>query len=318
MKTGSLTEVQVGYEAGLMSRFTLDMIRSIHGEKYAGTFRADIEQFTRQHPTDKWVKTWAANQGTALDCFAWDQDQDFGEGLSLEGAMGAKGAAGASHTRGLLNAARLREAGVPLAEMVKGRKCCVVGSWCGYETLLLSAMGAVEVDAIEEIPTFAAWTIRQKEAFGVGGNMVEARSLYDLSSKLLSHPDGHYDVIYCPGVLYHCSDVACAIAILRLLLRPGGVLLFETMALPNNNPVGPAAQYRGPSVVGWNWWIPTGQTWVALTTDMGFDNAVQVDFRDGRAWIVGSASTKTSPLIASGAAGFARTDILDIMRVKFQ
>jgi len=127
----------------------------------------------------------------------------------------------------------------------------------------------------------------------------------------LLDPSATYDVIYCPGVLYHCSDPACALAILRLMLRPGGVLLFETMTLPDK--FYPHAQYRGPSQVGWNWWIPTGNTWLQIMQEVGFKNCQQMDLLDGRGWFIGSAEDKVPSLVASGAAGFARTDILDVM-----
>lgn len=308
MRTGSLREVNVSSETAVMRMFTLDRIRKLHGEAATKAFRAEVEQFIRENPTDVWVRTWAQNQGTALQTFAWDQDQDFGEGLVVTGAMGAKGASGADCTRGLLNAARLREGGIDLWDLVHGRDCCVVGSWCGYEVLLLHGMGARSVDAVEEVKTFAQWTYRQAGAFGVPSNVTDV-SLYDIPSKDLRGAP-KYDLLYVPGVLYHCSDTVCALAILRLMLKPGGMLLFESMVDGRTDMF---SGYRGPSVVGWNWWMPTGTCYIQMMRDVGFSACQQIDFVDGRGWFVGTAQSGPPPIVRSGSAGFARTDILHIM-----
>lgn len=310
MRVGSLFEVDASPEATLMSRYSIGLIRETRGDEAAALFRETLLEWLKVNTVEGWSQSWLRNRGTFLQSHAWDQDHDFGEGLRVQGAMGVgPGCAngGAPATRGLTNAARVREAGFDLAATACGREAAVVGCWAGYEALLLRAMGATRVDGVEEVGEYAAWARRLLHLFGVPG-AVHDLSLYRLGPAWFEA--NQFDLVYCPGVLYHCEAPVVALVVLRLMLRVGGTLVLEVMG---GNPEVDGVRYLGPSVVGWNWVDCGGLTWLRMLRDAGFEGAEQLDFVQNRATFAARASAQV-PLVSSGAAGFSRPDLVEQLR----
>lgn len=256
----------------------------------------------------RWLDAYRRNDGTFLGTLAWGHDRYLGrhEGreIWLHGAM---------DDRHISNLERLVSAGwLDPARDVAGKDCLGVGCWTGEELLLLHAHGARTVDGCEEVAEYARLARVQLAAFGVPGVVQECGSLYAWPGPLLVP---QYDLIYCPGVMYHLTDPIAALAICWALLRPGGLLAFESIADPPFGQQGSAllARYLGASVPGWNWWSPGKDTYEAMMRDCGFPDAECVEFARGRGWWVGRKSPAL-PLLATGAAGFSRPDLLPILR----
>jgi 2-polyprenyl-3-methyl-5-hydroxy-6-metoxy-1,4-benzoquinol methylase len=241
-----------------------------------------------------WRTAYQKNAGTFLDHAVWGADRDLGGGQFLYGAM---------DDRYATNAARVFVPhGLNALKHVKDKKVCVVGAWDGTECLLLRALGAEKVDAIEEVPVFCEMARAQYETWNVPG-WVYAKSLYEINIETMWQ---QYDLIYVPGVLYHLTDLPAALTMLWAMLKPAGVLAFESCADPKGSN---SARYIGASVPGWNWWCPTPECFEAMMRDCGFPDARTVEHAAGRGWWMGTRA-EFMPVLASGAAGFSRPDVL--------
>ncbi len=249
----------------------------------------------------RWLAAYQKNDGSFLQHTAWGADRSLGGGHYLYGAM---------DDRYATNAARVFVPGGLDRSHVEGKTACVVGAWDGTECLLLRALGAASVDAVEEVPDFCAMAAAQYEAWRVPGRIVSA-SLYELDVR---ENWGRYDLLYVPGVLYHLTDLPAALVILWALLRPGGVLAFESIADARG---ARAARYLGASLPGWNWWSPTPECYEALMRDGGFTQARTVEFAKGRGWWVGTRGASL-PALACGAAGFSRPDLLRAVKEQME
>jgi 2-polyprenyl-3-methyl-5-hydroxy-6-metoxy-1,4-benzoquinol methylase len=241
----------------------------------------------------KWLAAYRKNDGSFLDHVVWGADRDLGGGHYLFGAM---------DDRFATNAARVFVAGgLDVAHHVVGKRVCVIGAWDGTECLLLRALGAASVDAVDEVPAFCEMAKAQYAAWEIPGNVL-SQSLYEIDVEAAWQM---YDLVYVPGVLYHLTDLPTALVILWSMLRPGGTLAFESIA----DARGPcSARYLGASVPGWNWWSPTPECYEAAMRDCGFTGRT-VEYTRGRGWWVGSRNTAPAALM-TGAAGFSRPDIL--------
>jgi tRNA (mo5U34)-methyltransferase len=134
-----------------------------------------------------------------------------------------------------------------------------IGCWTGGTTLLLKALGANEILALEEVQKYAttATTLisdiyEQKNVTCNGGNV------YNLET------DKKYDVAYFPGVIYHLSDPILALRRVFNSLKDGGEIYIESMGLNNDNSICKfSGNARGESdrdltdKKGWNWFIPS-------------------------------------------------------------
>jgi len=242
----------------------------------------------------KWLVAYRQNAGSFLDHAVWGADRNLGDGHHLYGAM---------DDRYATNAARVFVAGgLDVLKHVVGKKACVIGAWDGTECLLLRALDAAEVDAVDEVPAFCDMATAQYVAWHIPG-IVTTCSLYEID--VLSNWQT-YDLLYVPGVLYHLTDLPTALVILWSMLKPGGVLAFESVADPRG---ACSARYLGASVPGWNWWAPTPECYEASMRDCGFPDARTVEHAHGRGWWVGTRVERL-PALASGAAGFSRPDVL--------
>jgi 2-polyprenyl-3-methyl-5-hydroxy-6-metoxy-1,4-benzoquinol methylase len=253
-----------------------------------------VERWASRAAYDAWLTAYRSNEGNFLDHAVWGADRDLGGGVHLYGAMDDRYATSAARV--------FVPAGLDAARHVEGKRVCVVGAWDGTECLLLRALGASAVDAVEEVPAFCEMATAQYETWNMPGT-VARQSLYELDVEKLWQ---RYDLVYVPGVLYHLTDLPAALVILWSLLKPGGVLAFESIA----DPSGPcAARYLGAAVPGWNWWSPTPQCYEAIMRDCGFPDARTVECDAGRGWWLGTRAEVAS-VLAHGAAGFSRPDLL--------
>lgn len=260
-------------------------------------FLARVRPWASLEAYKRWLAAYQKNDGSFLEHTVWGADRNLGGGCYLYGAM---------DDRYATNAARVFvPGGLDARTHVEGKAACVVGAWDGTECLLLRALGAEWVDAVEEVPDFCAMAEAQYNAWGVPGQ-VRARSLYELDVQSLW---GCYDLLYVPGVLYHLTDLPAAMVILWALLKPGGVLAFESIADPRGQR---SARYLGASLPGWNWWSPTPECYEALMRDGGFVDVRTVEHAKGRGWWVGVRG-ESLPALSCGAAGFSRPDILRVV-----
>jgi hypothetical protein len=257
-------------------------------------FMAQVSKWASLEAYQGWLAAYRANDGSFLQHAVWGADRDLGGGQYLYGAMDDRYAS---------NAARVFvPGGLDAAKHVKGKRTCVVGAWDGTECLLLRALGASSVDAVEEVPAFCEMARAQYQAWGVPGE-IYTKSLYEID---VGASWQAYDLLYVPGVMYHLTDLTTALVILWSMLAPGGVLALESIADVSD---GAHARYLGASAAGWNWWSPTPACFMAAMRDCGFADARTVEHAHGRGWWIGTRSDKL-PALATGAAGFSRPDIL--------
>jgi hypothetical protein len=260
-------------------------------------FLAKVEKWSSLAAYQAWFAAYRRNQGSFLDHAVWGADRDLGGGKFLYGAM---------DDRYATNAARVFiSGGLHTDKHVVSKNVCVIGSWDGTECLLLRAMGAKHVDAVDEVPAFGDMAEAQYKAWNIPG-FVHRKSLYDLNVGALWQA---YDLIYVPGVMYHLTDLPTALVMLWAMLAPGGTLAFESITDPKGSR---SARYLGASMPGWNWWSPTPECYEAAMKDCGFPDGRTVECSHGRGWWVGTKSENV-PAIGNGAAGFSRPDVLKMI-----
>jgi hypothetical protein len=260
------------------------------------SFVVHAEQWGSKGAYEAWLAAYRKNAGSFLDHPVWGADRDLGGGHYLYGAMDDRYAS---------NAARIFGArgGLIANQHVRDSRACVVGAWDGTECLLLRAMGAARVDMVEEVPAFCEMAVVQYAAWAVPGK-IYARSLYEMDIESLWQA---YDLLYVPGVLYHLTDLPTAMVMLWAMLKPGGVLAFESITEQAGK--GRTAKFLGASLPGWNWWSPTPECYEALMHDCGFPDGRTAERHGGRGWWIGSKGAKL-PALSGGAAGFSRPDVL--------
>jgi len=280
----------------LMEQFTLDHLRE----------GIDVEEFAHWMADfgvgyEAWRAAWTSNQSNFLDVHAWGHDHDLGHGYVIKGTM---------DDRHVTNLERVvQPSGLDPDKHVKDKKCLVVGAYCGGEVLMLHALGAARVDALEEVPEYAEACGRLADAFGIQQDTYAA-SLFELPQDWASGQENMperegYDLVYCPGVIYHCSDQVATLRILRDLLVPGGSLFFETGVAGHPD----AVTYLGPSQPGWNWWVCGVNVYLQMMSDVGLENNRHIETTGGRAWFGGIRSVR-DPLTENGCAGFAIPSLL--------
>ena len=287
--------------APLLERYTLATMQGMDPAE----FLRRAEEWGSLAAYQRWLTAYQRRDGTFLDHVVWGADRDLGP---LPGETERRYLYGAMDDRALTNLHRVAAGGGGLdpARHVAGKRCLVIGAWDGTECLLLHALGASWVDAIEEVPAFAAMCRMQLDAWQVPSAMVLARSLYEVD---LADLWQSYDLLYVPGVLYHLSDPLVALVLCWGMLRPGGVLAFESIVDPPTSPPTTAARYLGALKGGWNWWAPTAAAYEAMLRDAGFPDARTVETSKGRGWWIGTKG-EALPALDTGAAGISRPDLL--------
>ena len=285
--------------APLLDRYTLATMRGMDPAE----FLRQAEEWGSLAAYQRWLTAYQRRDGTFLEHVVWGADRDLGP---LPGETERRYLYGAMDDRALTNLHRVIAGGLDPASQVAGKRCLVIGAWDGTECLLLHALGAAWVDVIEEVPDFAEMARLQLDAWEVPSAMVLPRSLYDVNITELWQA---YDLLYVPGVLYHLSDPLVALVICWALLRPSGVLAFESIVDPPEPDGRTVARYLGALKGGWNWWSPTPQAYEAMLRDAGFPDARTIELSKGRGWWMGTRGERL-PTLDIGAAGISHPDLL--------
>jgi 2-polyprenyl-3-methyl-5-hydroxy-6-metoxy-1,4-benzoquinol methylase len=116
---------------------------------------------------------------------------------------------------------------------VKGMNCLDIGAMEGLISILIERQGAQYIHAYERVDCGEKVKL-VKTAYDVNFDYTYNLSLRDflpIAKKTGRFP---YDIIVFSGVLYHMFDPLAGLAMLRGLLRNGGILLLETAALIDN------------------------------------------------------------------------------------
>ena len=158
------------------------------------------------------------------------------------------------------------------------KKILDVGCWTGGTTLLLKALEANRIIAIEEVKKYAK-----------AANMLFS-SIYNLEKVKcleisLFHLDmqNEFDIVYCPGVIYHLSDPILGLRIMFNALQDGGIILLESAGINSAEPICQfEGNYRyhnseGESLEnlnrgGWNWFLPSPECLGLWMLDAGFED----------------------------------------------
>lgn len=111
---------------------------------------------------------------------------------------------------------------------VAGRSCLDIGSMEGLMPVLLARRGASRVVATDAIPHCADRMAAIQRYYGVDFEFSAVGLLYDLHKKLAPQS---FDFINFSGVLYHVYSPLMALASIRSLLRPGGLMVVSTNIL---------------------------------------------------------------------------------------
>jgi len=199
--------------------------------------------------------------------FHWGHNHDFGD-LKLEGRMGDR------HIEVLANFMTLFPIG---AEDFKDKDVFDIGCWTGGTTLLLAALQS-RVFAIEEVKKYADMTTYLCRAFGLEDRVsVRAASLYTCIG---TEYHNRFDIVYCPGVIYHVSDPVLALRILFNSLNDGGIILLESAGI---NVPEPLCRFEGSRIYGygtrdrldrsgWNWFLPSPSALSRMMQEAGFED----------------------------------------------
>lgn len=114
----------------------------------------------------------------------------------------------------------------------RGKAVLEVGCWDGYWSFEAERLGAAEVWATDDLSQRRAVT--RTVPFAIECLRSKARYLDDVSVYDVDERLGRtFDVVIFYGVLYHLRYPALALAKLRRVLAPGGLLLLETVVLPD-------------------------------------------------------------------------------------
>lgn len=198
--------------------------------------------------------------------FHWGHNHDFGE-FAVEGRMGDRHIDLMAHFLALfpVSVSSFQHASV-----------LDVGCWSGGTTLLLSTLSA-RVHALEEVRKYAHMVQFLIHSFGLAERVsVEAKSIYDCNDATFYD---RFDIVYCPGVIYHLSDPVLALRILFNALKPGGFMLIESNGIEGDEAYcrfeGSFIYHTGTAGMrsrgGWNWFVPSPVALERMIREAGFD-----------------------------------------------
>lgn len=222
-----------------------------------GAFEARIQSYLQGNLAVPERYADPTNQNLHMVRFHWGHDHDFGT-FQVPGLMG---------TRHIWMLSRFFDHFGIDPNKLAGTDILDVGCWTGGVSLALAKLGA-RVTAIDEINKYVEALGFLTESFGLTGLQPRQLSLYELGEADVSE---HFDMIFCLGVVYHLTDPIVGLRRLYHALKPGGLLLLESMAIDSDRAL---CEYAGPSqrngIFGWNWFIPSPRALHQWLADTGF------------------------------------------------
>ena len=124
-----------------------------------------------------------------------------------------------------------------LQDMVAGRMRHfdpVVGNWAGKDVLDLGCAGGFMAETIARLGARVTGIDPAAEAVAAAKTHAASENLtirYDVGSgEHLPYPDQAFDIVVCVDVLEHVSSLAAVLAEIRRVLRPHGLMLFDTIS----------------------------------------------------------------------------------------
>lgn len=236
------------YLESLMQRYTVDHLVDVSPDEFEQYIKSLIGVRNNSLPD-------LEHQRDASVTFQWGHNHDFGT-FQMAGKMGNR------HIELLTKC--IDEMGLP--RDLTDKSVLDVGCWTGGVSLLLVAMGA-ETCALEEVPMYANAMRYMRNAFNLSLRDIFMPGLWQ-SLYEFSDPIGEHDCAFLFGVLYHVSDPVVALRIMFNNLMNSGTLFLETIISKER---GSVCEYRGPSVGGWNWFIPSVKALLRMIRDVGFE-----------------------------------------------
>jgi len=219
-----------------------------------GTIDAEVEGLsTTENQRDLSIK------------FRWGHNHRFNDDLSISGQMTDR------HIK--LMAEFMVRNKLPL-DHFEGKSVVDVGCWTGGTLLLLKALGAEKVLALEEVQKYAKTASRlAHDVYELEGVTCEGTNLYSLETEM------KYDIIYFPGVIYHLSDPVVALRRLFNACKDGGEIFVESAGLHSSKPIsaydGNRVYYSGSKENmnrgGWNWFLPSSSCLDRWMLEAGFE-----------------------------------------------
>lgn len=157
-----------------------------------------------------------------------------------------------------------------------------IGPWSGSSSVIYEALGG-RVDAVEEGERQLELMSVIRDSFGLSFEIVKD-SLYNVDAR------EKYDLISNFGVLYHVTDPLIFLRICANALKPGGIMLLETMST-NEFQSESIMRYEGSFKAGGNWFVPNRLALLNIMQDAGFENIKIVtnsnNKKNGRAYAFG-------------------------------
>lgn len=201
--------------------------------------------------------------------FHWGHNHRFNENIHVDGRMGNR------HLN--LMAQFMLRYNLTL-DHFKNKDIIDVGCWTGGTLLLLKALGANKVLALEEVQKYALVARRlSQELYKLKDVTCDGTNLYDLKTQ------HKYDIIYFPGVVYHLSDPVLALRRLFNATRNGGEIFIESMGINSERAICEFhgnRKYQDDSTQdaknlnrgGWNWFVPSPKCLSLWLVEAGYEN----------------------------------------------
>lgn len=253
-------------------------------EEFKQTVSGRIENFTHVEGKDKIISNlldrigtvdWEIenypgreNQRDLSIKFHWGHNHRFNEKFSVNGRMQNR------HIDLLAEFSTGFDIGL---NELRDKKILDVGCWTGGTSISLAAYGAGTIVAIEEVVKYAsACTTLMQDVYGLDDFRCISESLY--KAKL----DDDFDIIYCPGVIYHLSDPVLALRKMFNATTDGGMIFIESAGIDHKDAI---CRFDGNRIYhdaddenedqmnrgGWNWFIPSPKCVELWLLEAGFD-----------------------------------------------